>query len=332
MARLSYLLIALWAALHLDVPLAFAQEFSASASATAAPCRELLNQAPTLKPEECDTLRLAASSAKSVRGRPILYRDVPARRQPASLRVLVLGTIHGDELTAATLAFRWIKLAQEGQGSKAHEITWRFIPVVNPDGFLARPATRVNARGVDLNRNFPTPAWEREAHRYWVTRTSRDPRRFPGHTALSEPESRFIDQQIDQFAPDLIVSIHAPLGVLDFDGPAIPPQRLGRLYLDPLGIFPGSLGHYGAVNRGIPVVTIELPHALRAPQPDEIQTMWNDLIRWIEQRLLKARGVAPPPIADEITAARPTLSSADDLLRLLLPHAKQPVFHLRDTR
>ena len=67
------------------------------------------------------------------------------------------------------------------------------------------------------------------------------------------------------FKPHLIVAIHAPYGVLDFDGPSVPPSKLGRLYLDQVGIFPGSLGNYGGVHKGIPVVTIELPNSLRTP-------------------------------------------------------------------
>ena len=41
-----------------------------------------------------------------------------------------------------------------------------------------------------------------------------------------------------RFKPHRIVSIHAPFGVLDFDGPSVPPTRLGRLYLDQVGIYP----------------------------------------------------------------------------------------------
>lgn len=48
---------------------------------------------------------------------------------------------------------------------------------------------------------------------------------------------------------------------LDFDGPSVPPSRLRRLYLDQVGISPGSLGNYGGVHKGVPVVTIELPNA-----------------------------------------------------------------------
>ncbi len=57
---------------------------------------------------------------------------------------------------------------------------------------------------------------------------------------------------MQRFKPDLIVSIHAPYGVLDFDEPLAPPSRLGRLYLDQVGISLGSLGNYGGVHQGMP--------------------------------------------------------------------------------
>jgi hypothetical protein len=90
---------------------------------------------------------------------------------------------------------------------------------------------------------------------------------------------------MERFKPNLIVSIHAPYGVLDFDGPTVAPQRLGRLYLDQVGIFPGSLGNFGGVHKRVPVVTIELPSALRTPQDAEIRQMWLDLLRWMGERL-----------------------------------------------
>ena len=68
-------------------------------------------------------------------------------------------------------------------------------------------------------------------------------------------------------------------------GVALRPKRLGRLYLDQVGIFPGSLGNYGGVHKKVPVVTIELPSALRTPQDAEVRQMWLDLLRWTADRL-----------------------------------------------
>ena len=224
------------------------------------------------------------TGVRSVGGQMLWMRDVKPSR--ANLRVLVVGGIHGDELSSATLPFHWIKLAgEQPAANSAQAIHWRFVPVLNPDGVLNQPPSRVNGHGVDLNRNFPTPNWAREAKVYWEQRTGKDPRRWPGPKPLSEPETRFLHAQMQSFKPQLIVSIHAPYGVLDFDGPAVPPSKLGRLYLDQVGIFPGSLGNYGGVHKGVPVVTIELPNSTRTPLDTDTAQMWQDLLRWTAERI-----------------------------------------------
>ena len=227
----------------------------------------------------CESAQLQPSAARSIEGRTIWVRDI----QPdnASLRVLVIGAIHGDELSSASLALHWIRLAGQAPADVPQAVHWRFIPALNPDGLFGQPPRRINARGVDLNRNFPTPNWAHEAKVYWEKRTRKDPRRYPGRTPLSEPESRFVYDEMQRFKPQLIVSIHAPYGVLDFDGPSVPPARLGRLYLDQVGIFPGSLGNYGGVHKGVPVVTIELPNSTRTPLDSEMHRMWLDLQGWM---------------------------------------------------
>ena len=193
----------------------------------------------------------------------------------------MIGGIHGDELSSAAVALHWINLAKQLPA----DVHWRFIPVLNPDGLMAKPAKRVNANGVDLNRNFPTPNWDRDAKVYWEKRTGKDPRRWPGLKPLSEPETQFLFNEMSRFKPNLIVSIHAPYGVLDFDGPTVPPSKLGRLYLDQVGIFPGSLGNYGGVYKGVPVVTVELPNSTRTPLDAEMRQMWLDLLRWMSERI-----------------------------------------------
>jgi len=268
------------------------------ADASPSACTLFLERLPGVTQRQCSAARLEPSGQRSQQGRPLFWRDVvpPAPGAAADrLRVLVVGAIHGDELTSAALALQWIGLAEKS-GRPVH---WRFIPVLNPDGLLAPRPTRVNARGVDLNRNFDTPGWERDAPLHWEKRTRKDPRRWPGPAPLSEPESQFLHAQMDQFRPQLVVSIHAPYGVLDFDGPHEPPQRLGRLRLDRVGVFPGSLGHYGGVQQGMPVVTIELDHALKPPRAAEVHSMWQDLLRWMDTRLLNTDLAAPGTLRRE---------------------------------
>ncbi len=266
-------------------------------------CRHYAQRLPNLAQTQCEAANLHDAAARSVKGRTIWTSDV--KPAAADTRVLVIGGMHGDELSSAAMAFRWIQLAQAdvqfggaaNPAELAQAVHWRFIPALNPDGLFAQPAKRVNARGVDLNRNFPTPNWARDSRIYWEKRTGKDPRRWPGTNPLSEPEARFLHEQMGSFKPSLIVSIHAPYGVLDFDGPSVPPSNLGRLYLDQVGIFPGSLGNYGGVHKGIPVVTIELPNAARTPPEAEIRQMWTDLHRWMGERL------APPRTAGKNLAA-----------------------------
>lgn len=251
------------------------------------PCREFVARLPNVTRSLCRQAQLVPTVGRSVQGRTIYQRDVVAEQPRA--RVLVVGGMHGDELSSTAVALHWIERALEIPA----DVHWRFIPALNPDGLMMRPAKRVNARGVDLNRNFPTPNWARDASHYWEKRTRRDPRRWPGPQPLSEPESKFFHDEMERFQPDLIVSIHAPYGVLDFDGPVTPPQRLGRLYLDQVGIFPGSLGNYGGVHKGMPVVTVELPSAFRTPLDAEMRQMWLDLLRWMSERIVPPAPVQP---------------------------------------
>jgi protein MpaA len=246
------------------------------------PCEVLSHRLPNVSRKLCESSQLIDSGARSVKGAPLYRSDVTADK--ARLRVLVTGGIHGDELSSASVALHWLQLARAEPVGLPLPVHWRFVPMLNPDGLLARPPRRVNAHGVDLNRNFPTPNWERDAATYWEKRTRKDPRRWPGPKPLSEPESRFLHEQMQSFKPHLIVAIHAPYGVLDFDGPSVPPSKLGRLYLDQVGIFPGSLGNYGGVHKGIPVVTVELPNALRTPLDAEMRQMWLDLLRWMSEK------------------------------------------------
>ena len=71
------------------------------------------------------------------------------------------------------------------------------------------------------------------------------------------------------------------------------PRRLGSLQLDPVGVYPGSLGNYGGLVKNVPVMTLELKNA-RAVPPRELAAMWNDLQHWIDA-LSEGRGVTARP-------------------------------------
>ncbi len=256
-------------------------------------CAAIGKRLGSVPPPVCNKLGLQASSFVSGQGHALMARDVaPPTRKIAQAgkvpararRILLIGGIHGDELTSASIVFRWLQWLDEAD-SEARQYHWRVIPVANPDGLLANPPQRVNSHGVDLNRNFPTPDWESDAQAYWAKKTGRDPRRFPGQKAMSEPETRWLHDEIDKFQPDVVVSVHAPYGILDYDGPAHQPRRFGHLDLNRLGIYPGSLGNYGGVHKNMPVITIELPNATSMPPAKEQREIWEDMLTWLRRNI-----------------------------------------------
>ncbi len=244
-------------------------------------CDQLAQRLTRFNAEQCRQDGFGPAGVTSQQGRPLLTRDFPPRNLRAP-RVLLLGAIHGDELSAASVVFQWV---EQIKSDRFQHFYWRVLPVTNPDGLFAVPATRVNARGVDLNRNFPTPDWKARAQSYWKAKTRSDPRRFPGPSEASEPETRWIVDEIRAFNPDAIVSVHAPYGLLDFDGPQEPPHKLGYLRLEPLGVYPGSLGNYAGVYLKLPVITLELPQAAQPPSAAQSGRIWADLLDWLEKNV-----------------------------------------------
>ena len=257
-----------------------------------AECQRIGHKLGSVGYKECMARHLIASTGRSVLGTPILYKEyppLPDKRTPLG-RVLLIGGIHGDEYSSVSIVFKWMKTLDRYHSGLFH---WHIVPLLNPDGLLRKHSQRMNEHNVDLNRNFPMHDWESTTQEYWVNTTLRNPRLYPGSSALSEPESRWLVKEIDNFQPDIIVSVHAPYGVVDYDGPKDGPHKLGKLYLQLIGTYPGSLGNYVGVQRKIPVVTIELPYAGIMPTPAEVSGIWTDLVRWLAKNInLKQSKVA----------------------------------------
>lgn len=272
----------LLAALSFSFPAQASQTSKTEHTLIDAWCADLGRRLHSVSAQHCRNQNFVAAEEKSSAGRLLVRRDIPPSTKGKSPRVLVIGGIHGDELTSVSIVFRWLDWIAD---SNAARYTWRVIPLANPDGLMIRPSTRTNGQGVDLNRNFPTPDWDKDAQNYWVQRTGRDPRRYPGKAAGSEIETRWLAKEIEDFKPDLIVSVHAPYNLLDYDGPAPQPLRFGRLALNRLGVYPGSLGNYGGLHKSVPVITIELPHASTMPPLRDQRAMWSDMLKWIQRNI-----------------------------------------------
>ncbi len=232
---------------------------------------------------ECLDINLRATNGRTVKNTPILIKEYPPleRRSPLG-KVLLIGGIHGDEYSSVSIVFKWMRILNDHHSGLFH---WQIIPVLNPDGLLRKKSQRMNDNDVDLNRNFPMKDWENTALKYWIEKTHRNPRRYPGKSPLSEPESSWLVDYINEYNPDVIVAVHAPHGIVDYDGPRNAPYKLGRLYLNLLGTYPGSLGNYAGIQREIPVVTIELPYAGIMPTNKEISSIWRDMVKWLTDNI-----------------------------------------------
>ena len=182
--------------------------------------------------------------------------------------VLFMGGVHGDELPTVYLMFRLAHYIQENPDVVKHRCIV-IAPLVNPDGYLAEKPTRVNAAGVDVNRNFPTRKWHADAYRHWQTKGRKNQRYYPGPKAASEQETLFQIALIKRFKPQKIMSVHSPLNFFDYDGPSADldsfeqwMERMARAANHPVkrfGYYPGSLGNYAGNERNIFTLTLELP-------------------------------------------------------------------------
>lgn len=243
-------------------------------------CVDISHKLASISLSECTDRKLQASNHVSFNQRPLLLKEYPPlleRRKPQA-KVLLLGGVHGDEYSSVSVMFKWMNTLDKYHSGLFH---WKVAPLINPDGLLQKKSQRMNANGVDINRNFPNNGSPYASLDYWKKITHSDLRRYPGPNPASELETQWIISLIKEFEPDVIVAVHAPFGIVDFDGPPKPPTHLGSLHLKLLGTYPGSLGNYAGLQQQIPVVTVELPHAGIMPSSQEIDRIWSDLIRWL---------------------------------------------------
>lgn len=193
---------------------------------------------------------------KSVRGRQIEMYEFGRKSAPA---VLVLGGVHGDEPQGAEVASKLVEYIRLNHAEFADKHVV-IIPRVNPDGLAA--GTRANFNGVDLNRNMPAENWQKTAGRY-----------NGGTEASSEPETRILMSAINSVKPVLTISIHAISSgkqCNNWDGPAEQTAKTMAKFngYPPKATIgyptPGSLGSWAGVDRGMAVITLELPSAQTA--------------------------------------------------------------------
>jgi len=172
--------------------------------------------------------------------------------------ILILAAIHGDEAETTVVVSEALRCLPRG------ELQAAVILCGNPDGMLR--GTRGNARGVDLNRNFPTSNWSRDPVFYKSrANDARDIALTTGAQPASEPETAALIALIEKIKPRAAVSLHSALACVDDSGASSLGKQLADRcvlpFLTEIGYpTPGSMGTW-AGERQLNLVTLELEDA-----------------------------------------------------------------------
>jgi beta-N-acetylhexosaminidase len=197
-------------------------------------------------------LALAAPAAAAAAAPPFGVERVGDPEAP--VRVLVVGSIHGNE-TAGHAVVRRLASATPPAGVQL----W-LVRSANPDG--VRAGTRQNGRGVDLNRNFPFR---------WAGGGRPFDTYFPGRSPASEPETRALQRLVAKVEPHLSVYYHQQMRLVVL--PRGAPRAPVREYARRAGLPPRWLPYYRGTaiswqNRRAPGTTafvVELPAGPLSP-------------------------------------------------------------------
>lgn len=154
---------------------------------------------------------------RSVEGRAIVAWSMGPDRAPR--KILVVGCIHGNECAglAITSGLRRTRVPDGVQ-------LW-LVPEMNPDGTAA--GTRQNARGVDLNRNFPY-RWQPISN----------PIFYSGPHSVSEPETQAAIALVRRIRPSVSIWYHQAMDLVDMPGGD---RGLPRRYAEVAGLRPTCL-------------------------------------------------------------------------------------------
>ena len=157
---------------------------------------------------------------------------------------LVIGCFHGDEPQGKYLIEEYLKLNPDSK--------LMFIPCLNEYG--VKHNIRTNENGVDLNRNFPTKNWI----------LSEKDNFFGGTSPASEEETKFVIDIVEKHNPQIILTLHAPYKVVNYDGDARElSEKISKIIGYPVEESigyptPGSFGTWAGIEKGIKTITLEL--------------------------------------------------------------------------
>ncbi len=147
---------------------------------------------------------------------------------------MYVGGIHGSEPSSTSLMRAWMTELEANPNRYAGKRIV-VVPAINPDGLAA--GSRTNARGVNLNRNFPTDNWSKS-----IKDTDGTHPTGGGESALSEPEASSLARLTTSYSPRLLLSFHA-VGSLVIGDP-------GGYSASYASRYAGMVGYRDATNNG----------------------------------------------------------------------------------
>lgn len=205
----------------------------------------------------------------------------PAPEADCNSGLIIAGT-HGDENSSiVTLSCALRTLTPE---LRRHHV----ILTVNPDG--CQLGLRANARGIDLNRNFPAANWRagETVYRWNSSAEERDVVLLTGDTPGSEPETLALCQLIHKIHPAWVVSFHDPLACIEDPHHTALGQWLSEAFALPLVTSvgyetPGSFGSWCA-DLGLHCITAEFPPISSDEASEKYLKAMTELLRWEPQR------------------------------------------------
>lgn len=236
---------------------------------------------------------------KTAKGTPLIWTTFGEENTEAAKNTtLVLCGVHGDEITP--VKFCWDLMRELKANHTFSDKMVVVAPLVSPDSFFIPKPSRTNAAGVDVNRNFPTQDWKADALKKWKALYAKDKRKYPGPRAASEQETIFQMNLIKRYKPNKVITVHAPLTLLDYDGPSLKAEagKYAKTLLEQMSqksagykisnypIFPGSLGNWAGKENHIPTYTLELPNT-NAQETDNFWVLFKEAVLYAIDNKMK---------------------------------------------
>jgi hypothetical protein len=151
----------------------------------------------------------------SVEGRPLWRFEWGPNKAPS---VLLTGLIHGVEVIGSLALHRLLEKVTSARRPITERLRLVVAPLLNPDSFAENmerlerglPAwKRANARGVDLNRNFPPAGRVTGLLRVFAGSRYRWSPYYSGDEPFSEPETKAVRDLVQEIRPRLSIGFHS---------------------------------------------------------------------------------------------------------------------------